>query len=84
MSHRTQRYRDTVIDLISLVVVGTLTWQLWQLGSDFARYDDKTLYLGVPLAPVAYFMAMMSGLTLVVLLAQVLNQFTPGHRTTND
>jgi hypothetical protein len=35
-------------------------WRLLVTGSDLASYGDTSSYLRIPLAPIAYFMAVMA------------------------
>lgn len=52
--------RNIIIDILSLVVLLAFGWRLVLLGQVLAEYDDQTLFLGLPLAPIAWFMAAMS------------------------
>mgnify|MGYP001327479298 CR=1 FL=1 len=65
------KVRQTFIDLVCMGVVAVLCWRLIIQAEGLAQYNDKTLFLGVPLAPFALFMAFMSGVTILVLLAML-------------
>ena len=52
------------------IVMGALVWRLWVRGAELAKFGDLSSHLGVPLAPVAYFMAVMSALTAAIFAAQ--------------
>jgi hypothetical protein len=51
-----------------------------------ARFDDKTIFLGAPLTPFAYFMAVMTGVTVVVLLLMLWRDLfgAPGATADNE
>jgi len=55
--------------LASLAAVGIMTWQLASDGADLARSRITTTVLEWPLAPLSDFMSVLSGVTLLVLLA---------------
>ncbi len=62
------RLRRIILALLSCIVVGVMTWQLWQKAMILVSYGDRTNYLGVPLAPITFFMSAAAGLTTIVLL----------------
>ena len=65
------RVRQTSIDVICLGVMGTLCWRLILQAQSLAQYDDKTIFLGAPLPPFAYFTAAMTGVTMIVLAVMI-------------
>ncbi|MEJ8572047.1 TRAP transporter small permease [Microbaculum marinum] len=68
---RGQRLQNAVMQLTSLVALALMAWQLWERGIGLSRYSDSSIYLGLPLAPMAYFMSMMSGLAALALLVSL-------------
>ncbi len=44
-------------------------WRLWDVAEKLAGYNDVTLFLKIPLAPVAYFMAIMTMLSVPIQIA---------------
>lgn len=57
-----------VINVASAVMLALLGWRLWLQALDMAAYDAMSPFLGLPMAPVAGFMSIMIGVTVVVLL----------------
>lgn len=65
--------RDVVVALISLVTLAGFAWLLWDEANQLAMYGDRSLFLRIPYAPIAYFMSLMSGLAALVVLALLVN-----------
>jgi TRAP-type C4-dicarboxylate transport system permease small subunit len=67
--------------LVSLVAVGIMTWQLASDGADLAHNRITTTVLEWPLAPLSACMSVLSGVTLLVLLALTLDHLAaPGRK----
>lgn len=69
-------------ELVSLCIIALLAMVSWGKAAEIADYGDKTAILLIPIAPVAYFMAMMLSLTTLYHLLQCLE--TLFQRTKND
>ena len=67
------------INLLSAVALAVLGWRLWDIAEKQTRYNDTTMFLQVPLAPVAYFMA--AATAIAALLALTLVVSPPPQRT---
>lgn len=78
------RVRQTFVDLVCMGVVGGLCWRLIIQSQSLAEYQDTTLFLGVPLAPFATFMAVMCGVTIVVLLAMIWRDVFSSQKAENE
>jgi TRAP-type C4-dicarboxylate transport system permease small subunit len=63
-----KRVQQVVFQFASALVVAFIAWRLWVKAAELASYRDATMFLQVPLAPMAYFMAILSGVTALVLL----------------
>jgi TRAP-type transport system small permease protein len=63
------------INLLSAVALGVLAWRLWDIAQKQARYNDATMFLQLPLAPVSYF---MSAATAVAALLALMLVVSPG------
>ncbi|WP_428772556.1 TRAP transporter small permease [Vibrio sp.] len=50
-------------DLLGMVIFAIISWRLWILAGRAASYGDQTPLLEIPMYPVVYGMAIMSGLT---------------------
>jgi TRAP-type C4-dicarboxylate transport system permease small subunit len=62
------RPRQVIVNLLCASVTGVWAWRTWTLGDRLLGYGDVTEYLHIPIAPICYFIAVMSGLTTVVFL----------------
>jgi TRAP-type C4-dicarboxylate transport system permease small subunit len=71
---------DAVLSLISTVVVAVITYRLWIQGDLMARGQAVTGFLEWPIAPVPYFMSVMSAITTLTLVVLTWQKFT-GHAT---
>jgi len=61
------------INLLSAVALAVLAWRLWDIAEKQSRYNDATMFLQVPLAPVAYFMAVASAVAALLALMLVVS-----------
>lgn len=68
---RLQQLQRLVALVTSLVALALMTWQLWVRAGKLAQYADTSSYLGIPLAPVAWFMSAMAGLATAVVALQL-------------
>lgn len=69
--------------LVNLVCAGVLVlmaWQLWETADTMASYNDISLFLEIPLAPTAYFMAVMTGLCVPIILVMTFTGPVPLNR----
>jgi len=65
--------RSLLVDLFSLVALLAFGWRLFAMGETLAEYGDQTLFLGLPLAPVAWFMAAMSFASALLLVLMMIS-----------
>ncbi len=65
--------QKVIINLINLAVMIVISWQLWIKAKDAAEYGDRTEYLFIPLAPLIYFMSIMTGIAGLILLFIMIN-----------
>lgn len=54
--------------LLAALVLAIFAWRLWAQGISLADYGQKAETLGVPIAPLAWFMAVFAGFAAVVSL----------------
>ena len=59
-------FQKVIINLICVAVLATFAWQLWDVANGLAGYNDVTLFARIPLAPVCYFMAIMTALSVPI------------------
>lgn len=69
-SNRVGRIRDAVINVFCGVVLFWPAVRVWQLAGRAREYGDVTEYLNIPQFYIAYFIAMATFVTALVLLAR--------------
>lgn len=60
-----------LVDLLSTVAMGVMTWQIWLLAVRTHGYGDTTALLQIPFAPLVYLMTVMSAATTLILAGMV-------------
>jgi uncharacterized protein YeaC (DUF1315 family) len=65
------RLQNSATSFLSAAIVAVIAWQVFVTGSDFASYGDTSSYLGIPLAPIAWFMSAMAGISFLTLCVQI-------------
>jgi len=60
--------RQIVINIFCAGVLGLWAWRTWVWGDRMAGYGDVTEFLKIPLAPISYFISVLSAATGVILL----------------
>ena len=73
---RLRSLQRVCVNLVCAAVLILLAWRLWDVAGKLAAYNDITLFLRIPLAPVGYFMAAMTAISVPIQL--VLTFSTPG------
>jgi TRAP-type C4-dicarboxylate transport system permease small subunit len=68
MRRRVRHLLDVVFLALSTVIVGVITWRLWVQGGLMAEGQHITGLLEWPIAPIAYFMSVLSALTTLILM----------------
>jgi TRAP-type transport system small permease protein len=58
--------------LLSTLALCLIAWRLWTQGGDIAEYGEITSTLKIPVAPVAYFAAITTGLAALITLAHAI------------
>lgn len=69
MPRAVEHIRTGLISLFCSVMMGTICVQLWNRGQDALEYGDTSAILLIPLAPMTFFMCVMSGVATLVFLA---------------
>ena len=62
------RPRQIIVNLLCAVLCALWCWRTWTLGVRLGGYNEVTEYLNLPLAPICYFISVMSGLVTLVFL----------------
>ena len=58
--------QKVVINLFCVLVLATFAWLLWDVADTAAGYNDVKLFSRIPLAPMGYFMATMTALSVPI------------------
>ncbi len=63
---RMVRIRDAIVGIISCFMIALIAWRLWAYADQIRLSKDVTEYLKLPLAPFAYAMSVLAGISAVV------------------
>lgn len=74
------RVRDTLVDLVSGVMLLWPAWRVMELAERAREYGDVTEYLRMPQFYIGYFIAFSTGVTALVLLARATVRVLAPHR----
>ena len=66
IGQKLRTFQKIIINLICVIVLATFAWQLWDVANGLAGYNDVTLFARIPLAPVCYFMAIMTFISIPI------------------
>lgn len=69
---RLLQLRDASVGLVSALACAVLAWRLWAQGDIMVGLRGGSASLGIPVAPVMYFMAVMAALCAVIALVGIL------------
>lgn len=72
LSPLVQRIQYWLIEAINVLAFGAFTWVLWQHALKVQRYADTTAVLQIPLAWLAFMMALTTGLATLALIIRLL------------
>jgi len=62
LSPRIRAYLQLPCELLSAVALALITWRLWTQATEYGQNDTMTLVLRLPMAPLAYAMAVFAAL----------------------
>lgn len=77
------RWQRLVVNVISGGALAVMSWQLWVLSGDHARYQEVTMTLKIPHAPFSTLFAVMAALAALACWANAWEYYT-GRRTLAD
>lgn len=72
------RPRRIVLNLLMAMLLAAVCWRVWILADLTAEYGDATEFLEIPLAPISYFIAVLSAAGAIALLANALHYLRRG------
>lgn len=78
LGRRVRAARELLVALVSVLALGGMSWRLWEQARTLAGYGDHSLYLHIPYAWVAYFMAAMAAVSVLVVCVLALAQLCAG------
>ena len=70
-------FQKITINCVCVVVLAVFAWVLWDAADTLSGYNEVTLFARIPLAPVCYFMAIMTALSVPI---QVVMTFVPDEK----
>ena len=68
--------RQVVLNFLAAIMMAVVCWRVWVIGDFQMDYGDTTEFLRMPLGPVSYFIAIMSGITAIALLVNTIRHIT--------
>jgi TRAP-type C4-dicarboxylate transport system permease small subunit len=71
-----QRIKVMGCDVVSAFALGLLTWRLYLQGKSDLESGMATVVLGLPHAPLSFAMALLAGLTTLVVLGHIFQGFS--------
>lgn len=74
-----RRLLDIVVNGAGTVVLGVIAWRMWIKAGQIAAYNDNTPVLHIPMAPIVYFMCVMSAITAAALLLNTIRHVRHRH-----
>ncbi len=68
---------ERFVDAAGLTLFAILTWRLWLEAGDAAAYGTTAGILALPMAPLSYYAAALSGLNVLIFAAHILGLTKP-------
>ncbi|MBC8258123.1 MAG: TRAP transporter small permease [SAR324 cluster bacterium] len=63
LSPKIRYVQRLITQVIMTVVLGVMSWRMWIKAADMLVQGDETQYLQLPIAPVAFFMTVLMGVS---------------------
>ena len=80
-SPRAARIREAILNLVCAVALSAVCWRVWFVGADQLEYGDATEFLRIPLGPVSWFIAILSGIAAAATLLNATEHLIGRDRT---
>ena len=64
--------RQVILSLSMAIMLGVVAWRVWISADFMVEYGDATEFLGIPYAPITYFIAIMNGAAAIAFLFNAL------------
>ena len=78
---RAARIREALLNLVCAVALSAVCWRVWFVGVDQLEYGDATEFLRIPLGPVSWFIAVLSGIAAAATLLNAVEHILGRDRT---
>lgn len=73
---RGARLRQVAVNIVSATAMGVLAWRTWALAVQLQGYNEITEFLQIPVWPIIYLMAVMSGIATLAIVINVFRYLT--------
>jgi TRAP-type C4-dicarboxylate transport system permease small subunit len=64
-----RKFQKITINIICTVILAVFAWVLWDAADTLSGYNEVTLFARIPLAPVCYFMSIMTAISIPIQIA---------------
>lgn len=73
--------RQALLNFLMAIMMAFVAWRVWVIGALQLDYGDTTEFLRIPLGPISYFIAVMSGIASLGLFAAAVRHLRGRGRT---
>lgn len=80
LPYAVRRVQSVVVDAVCAVVLSGVAWRLWLLGVEKQEYGDVTVFLALPIHPLAFAIAVILGVAALSSFALMILALLPGAR----
>ncbi len=72
LNPRAQAVVDGITSLVSLILFGIVSWQMWVYAQEFAKKGEVSMAIEIPKYPFVYFVAVCFGILTLAILIDVI------------
>ena len=66
---RLRIFQKIIVNIVCTVILSVFAWVLWDAADTLSGYNEVTLFARIPLAPICYFMAIMTAISVPIQIA---------------
>ena len=70
LSPKIRHFQRLITQIIMTLVFGVMAWRMWIKAAEMLVQGDETAYLLIPIAPVAFFMTILLGVSSLIVAIQ--------------
>ena len=70
LSPKIRHFQRLITQIIMALVFGVMAWRMWIKAAEMLVQGDETAYLLIPIAPVAFFMTILLGVSSLIVAIQ--------------